>query len=115
MKTSILLFTLSISCLYIGCKSNNHSSSNTKQIDTVNYINLTVLLDLSDRNLAGASCTTNYVQQDTQIIRNVLNEFSEKVKLNGYIYSKDKIQVLAAPQNGNEPLNNPPFIEIEQL
>lgn len=117
IKFSLLI--LSLSGLFFGCHrgTDNKNSKQEERVDTINYVNLTILLDLSDRSLADGNDTIldpDQIQRDTTIIRNILNEFSEQVKRNGYQYSKDKIQVLIAPQANNKPKNFNPFIDIDQ-
>jgi hypothetical protein len=95
--------------LFYSCKNAGKTSS--VNIDTINYSNITILLDLSDRV---DSAKTDQILRDTSLIKAVLMAFEEQVKNHGYIYSKDKIQVLVAPQAGNSPINFNPHIDIEE-
>lgn len=96
--------------LHLGCRT--HSNEDSKSVvnaDTLNYINLTILLDLSDR-----LSDPGQIERDTVIIRKIADEFEDQVKRNHYQFSKDKIQVLIAPQADNKPINFNPYIDIEQ-
>lgn len=118
MKKLIELYFLILSFTHIlGCSSGNPNSIKQNQIDTLNYVNLTIVLDLSDRNLGDGNDTIldpDQIQRDTTIIKNILNEFSEIVKRNQYQYSKDKIQILIAPQASNKPKNFNPYIDVDE-
>ena len=110
---NLLLLIFPFLIFIFGCQSHNSSDSNNKEVDTLNYVNITVLLDLSNR--IDGILHPDQVQRDTLIIREILNNFSEQVKHNGYIYSKDKIQILIAPQAGNKTINFNPHIEIAEI
>ncbi len=97
----------------LSCTTNSQMELEGRQMDTLNFVNLTVLLDLSNR--IDSAQHPDQIQRDTLIIRNVLNNFSDQVRKNGYIYSKDKIQVLIAPQADNKPITFNPHIDIEEI
>jgi hypothetical protein len=120
MRTlSKLILTCSVQfILNLSCRPANPIEASIKAVDTLNYVNLTILLDLSDRNLADGNDSVldpDQIQRDTSIIQEILVRFSEKVRSNGYMYSKDRIQILIAPQADNKSIAFNPNIDIEEL
>lgn len=105
----ILLASVLLSSLLYGCHASSGGANGSAAVDTLNYVNLTVLLDLSDR-----LSKPGQIERDTVILRKIADEFQDQVKRNHYQYSKDKIQVLVAPQADNRPINFNPYIDVEQ-
>jgi hypothetical protein len=86
-----LFFIIIICATLFSCKNNN------KQIEfperkPVNYI---VLLDLSDRLIEHGQS-----ERDIEIVNAVYDLFEQSVRQNLVINSKDKFQVIMAPQKG---------------
>lgn len=104
-----ILLCLVITIIIVGCRT-DIKETQAEKVDTINYINLVVLLDMSDRLMREGQ-----IERDTLIIRTVVNEFADQVKKHGYQYSKDKLQVLIAPQAGNKVNNYNPYIDIDEL
>lgn len=90
MKRNILILSIICASL-ISCKSNTATDSVLER-KPVNYI---VLLDLSDRLI-----DKNQSDRDIEIIKTVFDVFERSVRQNLVINSKDKFQVIIAPQKG---------------
>ena len=111
-KINQLLFVLlSISAAYYTSCTSGIGKKEVPKTDTISYVNITILLDLSDRI---ANVHHGQIERDTSIIRNILTNFCEIVKQNGYNYSKDNIQILIAPQSENDPIKFNPNIDIDK-
>lgn len=101
---------LCLSVLFSGCHASSDAGGRSAaNVDTLHYVNLTILLDLSDR-----LSHPGQIERDTAIIRKIVDDFQDQVGRNHYQYSKDKIQLLVAPQADNRPINFNPYIDIEQ-
>lgn len=88
-KLTILLTVL----LFAAAACNNEKEVIHK--DAVKPFNYMVLLDLSDRLTIPEQC-----ERDIEIIKAVFDEFNNTVRRNLVINSKDKFQVIVAPQKG---------------
>lgn len=108
-----LLFIATFSLLLFSCHSNKNASTQNFQVDTVHFSNITILLDLSNR--IDSKLHPDQIQRDTLIIADILKNFDEQVRRNGFIYSRDKIQVLIAPQAGNKPPTFNPNIDVADI
>lgn len=89
-----VLFILCASLGYLIWITSSQPVSGPKQ-KFVQY-NFCVLIDLSDR--IDKIRYPNQVQKDIAIIKNIISIFHEQVKKNLYVNSKDKIQIIVAPQ-----------------
>ena len=72
-----------------GCSSRKAD----EKANAVKPLNLLVLLDLSDRLL-----TPGQVTRDTQLLRHIYHGFENRVRRQFFINSKDRLQLLVAPQ-----------------
>jgi hypothetical protein len=106
-----ILFNISILCFLVVSCSNSPSDKVKEDRRPVNFI---VLLDLSDRLI-----TKGQSERDIEIIKTVFEEFNASVRRNLVINSRDKFQVIIAPQKG-VPYNsgdyeNEMFIDMGSL
>jgi hypothetical protein len=84
----VLAFLLGI--IFIGSCTQH---SKTEQKTAIKPMNLVVLLDLSDR-----LTTPEQVQRDTQLLHHIYRLFENRARRQFFIQSKDRLQVLVAPQ-----------------
>lgn len=110
IRIKISIFALLV-LSFINCSPDNAESKNVNNSDTLHFSNITILIDLSDR----IAKSEKQIFRDTTIIFSILESFNKQVKKNGYLYSKDRIQVLIAPQPGNEPMPFNPSINVEDI
>jgi hypothetical protein len=108
-----LFISISIILISISCGRRDSKSKENEKSESQTFLNLTILLDLSDR--IENEKHPDQIKRDTLIIRNILACFADQVRLNGYIYSKDKIQLLIAPQAGNNPITYNPNLDVEEV
>lgn len=103
---SFAVFPLLIALNFLtscGCTRSNDMTS--PPVQPINYI---VLLDLSDRLLTPAQSAT-----DTALIQVVFDTFKSQVAQKGlYISSKDRFQIVVAPQQGIDYI---PALYMDQL
>jgi hypothetical protein len=103
----ILLFSFLSMLLLFGCDSDADTrAENGKPLVRKNYV---VLLDLSDRLLTEAQ-----VQNDLEVIKQVMDQFVQTVKINLYVASHDRIKIVIAPQE-NSPVSAQAFHKILYL
>lgn len=109
MKKAIFIFSI----LYLIVVSCNKESAQIRKPEQkpVNYM---VLLDLSDRLLSPGQ-----VNRDIETIRTVFKEFNSQVRKNLVINSRDKFQVIIAPQKGikynTDDFENVLFIDMGSI
>lgn len=107
-----LIHLLPAICLIISSCNNNESLQNEK--NNQKPINYMVLLDLSDRLISPGQS-----ERDIEIIKTIFAEFNRTVRQNLVINSKDKFQVIIAPQKGvpynSEDYENSLFIDMGSL
>ena len=100
-----ILFLLAVSC-------SNSPSDQVK--DSGKPVNFMILLDLSDRLI-----TTGQSERDIEIVKAVFEEFNANVRKNLVINSRDKFQVIIAPQKGvpynSSDYENAMFIDMGSL
>jgi len=93
MKQSTLIILLG-AIILSSCKVPKPPKEKTLSVKH-NYI---ILLDLSDRLIV----QDNQPNRDIQIIQSIYKQFTEKVKKDLYIKSRDEIKVVIAPQRYNK-------------
>ena len=89
MKKMLTLFIL---LFLLSCKSENPISSLQEKSMPKTW---TILLDLSDRILE-EEC----IEDDLKLLRAILDSFAELVKRQNFVFAKDEIRFLIAPQRG---------------
>ncbi len=103
-KTVFAFLTLGIS-LFSSCVSevdgNGKGTEESVEIST-KQLNVTILLDLSDRIIA--TDTPNHTERDLAIVSNVVKYFKEDMRAKGAYMAKGKIQVVFSPAPSNSTI-----------
>ncbi|NPV10872.1 MAG: hypothetical protein HPY57_03685 [Ignavibacteria bacterium] len=108
MKEHKILFQFVIITLLfalIGC-SNSDKNQTDEKVSQKNYknINLTILIDLSDRISEGLN--PGQANSDIKLINNVLEIFKKYLAEKGVVYSEDKIKVIYYPEVDSDTMNS---------
>lgn len=93
MNKSIIYFLTAFNLLLFGCSDKNTKDENYKNL------NLTILIDLSDR--ISAKKNPGQVNKDLYIISSVINSFKSYLSKKGVVQSEDRIKVIFYPLNNN--------------
>ena len=104
MKTKklILSFTLVIVCMMVSCVNDQ-----TQQKPLPKQLNITVLLDLSDRISPDIHpATPSHVERDTAIIMEIVKIFKQEIKKTGAINAKGMLRVEMLPWPKIANINN---------
>lgn len=97
----IALFVLFIASLplFTGC---DETTSKTTGADQFANLNITILIDLSDR--ISAAKNIEQIERDVECIKSVVNAFKAFVNTKGTVHSEDRIKVVFYPNNLNPHL-----------
>lgn len=91
----LIIYCLSVFIfLIIGCDEKSKKDENYKNI------NLTILIDLSDR--ISNKKNPGQVEKDLYIITSVINSFKSYLSKKGVVQSEDRIKVIFYPLNNND-------------
>jgi hypothetical protein len=105
MKRVVVFISLII---LFSCSNNStkeESESTTSQVSqSQNLLNITILLDLSDR--LEQNLQPNQKERDLEIISNVISVFKDNMESNGAFNAKDKLKVLFRPIPNDPNINN---------
>lgn len=104
MKTKILRlsFTLVIVCMMVSCVNDK-----AQQKPLPKQLNITVLLDLSDRISPDVHpATPSHVERDTAIIMEIVKIFKQEIKKTGTINAKGMLRVEMLPWPKIANINN---------
>ncbi len=93
---SVILFLLASAWLLNGC-SESHSS---QEPDQHKHLNITVLLDLSDR--ISEKKNPEQAQRDIANIVTIVKQLKNVIEQKGAVFAKDKIKVVFYPNNYGE-------------
>jgi len=109
MKTIKFIISI-LSLLAVSCSDS--PSDQVKELGSP--VNFMILLDLSDRLI-----TQGQPERDIEIVKAVFEEFNANVRRNLVINSRDKFQVIIAPQKGvpysSSDYENAMFIDMGSL
>lgn len=108
MKEHKILFHLVIIIFlfaFISC-SNSDKNQTDEKVSQKNYknINLTILIDLSDRISEGLN--PGQANSDIKLINDVLEIFKKYLAEKGVVYSEDKIKVIYYPEVDSDTMNS---------
>lgn len=101
---SIVFYISLILTLFIGCsKTNQDHNSSASHLKVNKDLNLTILIDLSDR--ISLKKHPYQVQKDLKLISSIVEIFKQHLASKGVVNSEDKIKVIYYPEIKNDKLN----------
>jgi len=104
-KNKIILLSFLTIFLIVGCTSNEQGkNTKTKHLPNNKNLNLTILIDLSDR--ISIKKNPNQVDDDLKFISGVLKIFKKYMAEKGVVHSEDKIKVVYYPELKNDLMNS---------
>jgi hypothetical protein len=89
--------------IFISCSDNNQDKKN-KNVELPKQLNITILLDLSDRIIQPMQPTQS--ERDIQAVKNIVNCFKKKMENDGTILTKGKIRIVFEPIPMDPEINN---------
>lgn len=105
---NILIILITASTLLIGCAPEATTDKNSSAVGNTptepEQLNITILLDLSDR--VTQPMEPSQSERDIQIVDNLVNIFRNNMTEKGVFLSKDKIQILFKPAPSDPNINN---------
>lgn len=94
MKNKIIYLLLYL-VLFSGCENEGSKSANNTESNKYNNLNVTILLDLSDR--ISVRKNPDQPDKDIAVILTVLDNFKKFLSKKGVVNSEDKIKVIYYP------------------
>jgi len=102
MRKTVIFVLLAASLpFFTGC---DETSSRNAGVDQFANLNVTILVDLSDR--ISAAKNIEQIERDVECIKSVVHAFKSFVNTKGTVHSEDRIKVVFYPNNLNSGLEN---------
>lgn len=103
MKKNIIIFAIFVLCVSCGSENNNNQTDQ-QIVEEPIQLNISVLLDLSDRLIQ--SMQPSQAERDIEIVSVLIDIFNNSMKTKGVFQSKDKMQILFNPAPTDPNVNN---------